>query len=247
MKQILLFLILLTLVLGGCGRVSPVSGMQVTGPVLPDGEITEYAILNAGHQSGVFSMTVQHVAFRDVPSYRLDLVATTRNGAVETSDSSLVFVTRDGMVPLTSFRFIRTGGAIMTTAANYADSSVAISVYAPDGEQQQLLPLGPRTYDADQLTVLGRVIQIQGRQPIEIRIINPMGPPPGGAVLAGRLSFIGDEAARVPAGKFNCVRLLFEFGPQKVTVWYEKTGAHRMVRYLTEDGELEMQLVASRP
>jgi hypothetical protein len=247
MKQILLFFVLLTLVLGGCGRVSPVSGMTVAGPVLPDGEISEYVILSAGHQVGVFSMTVQHVAFRGVPSYRLDLVAKTRDGTVETSDSSLVFVARDGMVPLTSFRFIKTGGAIMTTAANYGDSAVAVSVYAPDGEQQQLLPIGPRTYDADQLTVLGRVIQIQGRQPIDIRIVNPMGPPPGGAVLPGRLSFVGDEAARVPAGNFDCARLVLEFGSQKVTVWYEKTGAHRMVRYLTENGELEMQLVAGRP
>ena len=247
MKKLPSFLVLLTLVLGGCGHVSPVSGMKVAGPILPDGEATEYVMLSAGRQIGMFTMTVQHVAFRDVPSYRLDLVAKTRDGAVETTDSSLVFVARDGMVPLTSFRFITTGGATMTTAANYGDSSVAVSAYAQGGEHQQLLPFGPRSYDADQLTVLGRVIQIQGRQPIDIRIVSPMGPPPGGAVLNGRLSFLGNEAARVPAGKFDCVKLLFEIGPQKVTAWYEKTGVHRMVRYSTEDGQLDMQLVASRP
>ena len=247
MKKLPSFLVLLTLVLGGCGRVSPVSSMKVAGPVLPDGEKTEYVILSAGRQTGTFSMTVQHVTFRDVPSYRLDLVARTRDGSGETTDSSLVFVSRDGMVPLTSFRFITTGGATMTTAANYGDSSVAVSAYAQGGEHQQLLPLGPRAYDADQLTVLGRVIQIQGRQPIDIQIVSPMGPPPGGAVLDGRLSFVGNEAARVPAGNFDCVKLLIEIGPQKVTAWYEKTGVHRMVRYSTADGKLDMQLVASRP
>lgn len=247
MKQLLFFLVLLTLVLSGCGRISPASGMKVAGPVLPDGEMTEYVILRAGRQIGVFSMTVQHVVFQETPAYQLDLVAKTRDGAVETVDSSLIFVTRDSMVPLTSFRFITTGGAMMTTAANYADSSVAVSAYAQGRERQQLLPFGPRSYDADQLTALGRVIQIQGRQPIDIRIVSPMGPPLGGTVLAGRLILVGDDAARVPAGNFNCAKLLFEFGPQKVTVWYEKTGAHRMVRYLTRDGEIEMQLVASRP
>jgi hypothetical protein len=247
MKQLLLFFVLLIPVLSGCGRVGPVSGMKVAGPALPDGEVTEYVILSAGRQVGVFTMTVQHIAFREVPSYRLDLVAKTRDGATETTDSSLVFVTRDGMVPLTSFRFIASGGARMTTAANYGDSSVAVSAYAQGSEQQQWLPFGPRTYDADQLTVLGRGLQIQGRQPIDIRIVSPMGPPLGGAVMDGRLSLVGDEAARVPAGNFNCARLLFEIGPQKVTVWYEKTGVHRMVRYLTGDGEVEMQLVASRP
>jgi hypothetical protein len=246
LKQLLLSFVLSVLVLGGCGRVSPAAGMKVAGPVLPDGEVTEYAILSAGRQVGVFSMTVRYVEFREVPAYQFDLVAKTRDGAVETTDSSLVFVTRDSMVPLTTFRFIITGGAITTTAANYADSLVAVSAYAQGNQRQQLLPFRPRTFDVDQLTVLGRVIQIQGRQPVDIFVISPMGPPLGGNVFEGRISPAGEEVVRVPAGNISCTKLLFEFGRQKFTAWYEKTGVHRMVRYQTGDGEMEMQLVAGR-
>jgi len=246
MKQLLSYLILLALFLGGCGRTSPVSGMTLTGTVLPDGEVTAYTLLSAGRQIGLLTMTIQHVTYRERPSYGIELVAKTRDGAQETTDSSLIFVTRDSMVPLTTFRFIKTGSDIAATAANYGDSAVAVSAYAQGDQQQQMLPFGPRTYDADQLTVLGRVIRVQGRQPIDIRIISPMGLPAGAATLDCRLSFIGDDAVRVPAGNFNCTKLLLQFGSQKVTVWYEKTGAHRMVRYRTEDGELEMQLAASQ-
>jgi hypothetical protein len=221
--------------------------MKVVGPALPDGEVTEYAILSAGRQVGVFSMTVRHVEFREVPAYQLDLVAKTRDGATETVDSSLVFVSRDSMVPLTAFRFIITGGATATTAANYGDSAVAVSAYAQGDERQQLLPIRPRTYDADQLNILGRVIQIKGRQPVDILVVSPMGPPFGGNVFEGRLSMAGEEVARVPAGSIGCTRLVFEFGQQRFTTWYEKTGVHRMVRYATGDGAMEMQLLASRP
>jgi hypothetical protein len=247
MKQLLSLLVLSALSLDGCGRAGPGSGMKAAAPVLPDGEVTEYVMLSAGRHVGEFSMTIQHVAFREVPAYRLDRVAKTRDGAIETNDSSLVFVTRDGMVPLTSFRFIKTDGAMTTTAANYGDSAVAVSVYAQGGEQQQMLQFGPRTYDADELPMLGRVIQVHGRRPVDIRIVSPMGPPPGGAVLEGRLSSAGEETVLVPAGSFSCDKLLFEFGRQKISVWYEKTGAHRMVRYMVGNGGLDMQLLASRP
>jgi len=247
LKRLLLFLVLSVLVLGGCGRVSPAAGVKVAGPLLPDGERTDYVILNAGREIGTLSMTVRHVVFQGTPAYELDIVAKTRDGSVETVDSSLVFVTRDSMVALTTFRFIVTGDAITTTAANYGDSAVAVSAYAQGNERQQLLPMDPRTYDADQLVVLGRVIQIKGRQPVDIRVLSPMGPPLGGNVFEGRISPAGEEVARVPAGSIGCTKLFFEFEHQKFTVWYEKTGAHRMVRYLTGDGDMEMQLVVSRP
>jgi len=242
-----LFLVLSALVLGGCGRVSTGSSVKVSGPVLPDGEVTEYAILSAGRQTGTFSMAVRHVEFGEVPAYQLDLVAKTRDGAVETIDSSLVFVSRDSMVPLTAFRFIIAGGATTTTAANYGDSAVAVSAYVQGNQLQQLLRSGPRSYDADQLTILGRVVQIRGRQPVDILVVSPMGPPLGGNVFEGRISPAGEEVARVPAGNIACSKLHFEFGRQKFTAWYEKTGVRRMVRYRTGDGEMEMQLVASRP
>ena len=247
MKRLLFLVVLSFLVPGGCGRVGPVASMKVAGPVLPDGETTEYSILSAGRQIGAFSTNIRHGSFRGVPAYEVVLVARTKDGAVATTDSSLIFVSRDAMVPLTSFRFILSEGSTMTTAANYADSSVAVSAYAQGTERQQLLPFGPRTYDADELTILGRVLQIQGRQPVDIKIVSPLGPPLGGAVLDGRVSLAGSEVARVPAGSFGCYKLLFELGPQKVTVWYEKEGLHRMVRYLTGDGDIEMQLISSRP
>ncbi len=245
MKNLCRLLVLLALVLAGCGRTGSVSSLVVTGPVLPDGEQTGYVLLSAGREVGTLSISVRHEVFRDVPAYRLDVVARSFDAAGETVDSSVVYATRDSMVPLTTFRFIVTGGAKVTAAANYVDSLVAVSYYSSVGEKEQLLPFPPHTYDVDQLTTLGRVVRVRSRQPVSLNVVSSMGPPPGGAIAEAGLAAAGDETVRVPAGTFDCYKLTYTMGEQSVLIWYEKAGAHRMVRYRTADGELEMLLAGS--
>jgi hypothetical protein len=246
-RRFLFLLALAALAAVNCGRTGPATGMTFTGTALPDGEICEYRLLMAGQVNGAMATMVQRVQFGDVPAYRFDIIARTRNGAVETTDSSAIFVGRDSMTPLTAFRFIRTGGELVTTAANYADSSVAISTYAQGKEKQQLLPFGPRTYDADQLVALGRSIQVSGRRPVEISVVSPIGPPLGGSVMPGKIASGGSETVRVPAGVFDCYKMVYAVGQQIVTVWYEKAGARRMVKYDAGSGEQVMELVSTRP
>lgn len=245
--RFLLMLAVAALAAVNCGRTGPAAGMRFTGYVPPDGEVCEYRILTAGQPNGSMTTMVQHIQFGDAPAYRFDIIARTRDGAVETTDSSVVFASRDSLTPRTAFRFVRTGGELVTTAANYVDSSVAVSTYAQGKEKQQLLPFGPRTYDADQLNVLGRFIQVVGRRPVDISVISPIGPPFGGSVMPGKIGAAGDESVRVPAGTFDCYRLIYTVGQQSVAVWYEKAGAHRMVKYDAGNGERELELVSSRP
>jgi hypothetical protein len=183
--------------------------------------------------------------FREVPAYRFDLVARTKEGAVETVDSSVVYATPDSLRPITTFRFIRSSGALITTAANYADSSVAVSTYAQGLEKQQLLQAGTGTYDADELIPLGRALKVRGRKQVDLAFVSSVGPPMGGVVIRGSVSAGGEETVRVPAGSFECYKLLFKLGQQSVAVWYEKADAHRMVKYVAAEAEQTMELTAS--
>jgi hypothetical protein len=230
-----------------CGRTGPSAVITVAGPVLPDGERTEYLILSAGRETGTLTMTVRHDTAEGIPLYRFDVVGRTRDGAVETTDSSVVFATRDSMRPLTTFRFIKDSATVAATAANYGDSAVAVSAWVQGSEQQRFLPAGPEAYDIDQLNILGRVVQIHGRGPAELTIVSPMGPPAGGSVVRAGLARAGDETVRVPAGSSRCYKLVLTIGQDSITLWYEKVGTHRMVRYLTADGEIEMVLATAAP
>ncbi len=213
-------------------------------PPLPDGETSVYRVLSDGEEVGVYTMTVHRTRFRDLAVFRFDLVMKTITEDGPSIDSATVFVTQDSMFPVSSFHFARTGEALTTSAANYTADAVAIASYGPEGTRQRVLPSGQFTYDADQLTFLGRAIMVPTTgKPVEIRVVSPMGPPPGGGILDGRLGTNTPERISTPAGTFDCNRLIFNLGPRIIAMWIEKTGPRRMVRYASSAGGIVMELL----
>jgi hypothetical protein len=176
--------------------------------------------------------------FKERPALRLDLITATTSGAIQTIDSSIVFVSADSLRPLSSFRFVRVGPALTTTAVNYVREAAAIATFAAGEEVQRLLPFDSRTFDSDMLILLGRAIQLAKDRPVEIKVVNPMGPPAGGGLFEGRVGLVGEEAVTVPAGTFNCRKVVFDLGAYVIAVWYEKTGSQRLIRYETPRGDV---------
>jgi hypothetical protein len=240
----LLVAALCALALCFCGKADLGKTARVEVPPLPEGEVEEYSVLVGDEEIGTYAMTTRRGGFRETSAWRFDLVSRTRQGAIETVDSSAVFVTRDSMKPISSFRFIRTGNALVTTAANYSPGSVAIATYSEQEQKERMLPTNAVTYDEDELTSLGRAIQIPttGR-PADIQVVSPMGPPFGGAVTDGKIGAGSDERVTVPAGTFDCYKLILNVGPNVIVLWYEKAGSHRMVRYATSGGSMTMELL----
>jgi hypothetical protein len=244
MRKLFLPVLLSAFLLCVCGKADLSKFARIEVPPVPDGEVTEYQVLVQDEQIGFYTMTTHQVDFRGTPVWRFDLVSKTVQGNIPTIDSSTVFVTRDSMRPLSAFRFIRTGAALVTTAASYVPGSVAIATYTPQGEKQRMLPIGPFSYDADQLTALGRAIRLPTTgKPIDIQVVNPMGPPTGGAVFDGKIGVAGEGTVTVPAGTFDCDKLILNAGPHVIALWYEKTGSRRMIRYAAPGGSMIMELL----
>jgi hypothetical protein len=244
MRRTLLSAILFACLCLCCGKADLSKFARVDLPPIPDGEVTEYQVLSGDEQIGIYLMTTRRVDFRGASALRLDVVSKTMQGDIPTIDSSTVFVTRDSLRPLGVFRFVRTGAALVTTAANYAPGSVAIATYTPQEEKQRMLPVGQFAYDADQLNALGRAIRLPTTgKPIDVQVVSPMGPPVGGAVFDGKFGIAGDETVSVPAGTFDCYKLILNMGQHVIGLWYEKTGSRRMVRYATPGGGLVMELL----
>jgi len=231
-----------------CGQTRPAEPeLLVSVPLIPDGETNTYRVVIAGDSIGTYTTTASHGRFKDIPAYEVVLVARTRTGDVTAVDSSVIYVSRDSMVPLSSFRFIKTGGAMVTTAANYGPDMIAISAFSQGEETQRMLPAAPATFDADQLTFLGRALQVSPERPQQITIVSPMGPPPGGRLRNGEFRAKGDENIVVPAGTFECYRYELEVDGSIIDLWYDRAGARKLVRYHSAEAGMSMELLPAAP
>lgn len=250
MTKRLLCLCLLVLAAGRCGRTDVETKLNIALPPLPDGEVNQYRVRVVNDSIGILTATLHHdwlepasEAEEPLPVFALVLVTRTMTGKVPTTDSSLLHVRRSDLAPRSSFRFIRTGSALSTTACNYGTGSVAVSSYASGEEKQRLLPTSARTYDIDELTLLGRALKLEPKKPASIAVINPMGPPLGGTMYAAEFRWAGDEEVTVPAGTFDCRKVQLLIGQGQIELWYEKAGTQRLVRYLAAGSGMVIDLL----
>jgi len=238
-----------------CGRTDFQARIALEVPPIPDGEVSHYRVLARSDAIGTYTTLVRHDWLGDdeMPVFGIAVVMRTMTGQVPTTDSSVVLVKRTNLSPRSSFRFIRTGAALSTTAANYSDKSVAVSSYLAGEEKQRLLPVTARTFDIDELTFLGRALRFDKSKPIKIKVVNPMGPPPGGGVFDAEFELKGDEMVTVPAGSFDCRKLLLRLMDEQkaalaeIELWYEKYGTGRLIKYRAEGSGLTIELLPAPP
>lgn len=237
-----------------CGRTDLEARLALEVPPLLDGEVCRYRVLAGGDSIGTYTSSLFHDWLEPglddeepQPVFALILVTRTTTGNVPVADSSLLYVHRHNLAPRSSFRFIRTGNALSTTAANYSVHSVAVSGYASGQEVQRLLPVGNRTFDIDGVILLGRALRLETRKPIRISVINPMGPPFGGVTYDADFTWLGDELITVPAGVFDCRRVRLSMGEEKLDLWYERAGTKRLVRYTTSGSGITVEMLPPAP
>jgi hypothetical protein len=151
----------------------------------------------------------------------------------------VVYVTRDSLKPIAAFHFSRVAQAMTTTAALYRPGSVGVSTFSPQGGERRVpIPTGPNTFDADELTLLGRAVQVPANGSVEFMVVEPMSRPAGGRIAAAKFTPGPDEQISVPAGVFDCSRLDLELGGATVSMWYEKSVTRRLVRYESSSGQV---------
>jgi hypothetical protein len=232
-----------------CGRTDFQARLALEIPPIPDGEVCNYRVLARNDSVGSYTTLVRHdwLGDEELPVFGLMVVMRIATGKVATTDSSVVLVRRNNLLPRSSFRFIRTGAALSTTAANYSDKSVAVSSYIAGEEKQRLLPVSTRTFDIDQLTFLGRSLKFDKNKPVKITVINTMGPPAGGGVLDAEFTLLGDEMVTVPAGTYDCRRVMLKAMGAEIELCYEKYGTGRLVRYRAEGAGMTIELLPAPP
>jgi hypothetical protein len=189
---------------------------------------------------GARVQSTSHITQNNVtPAFVFTTIDRVRPGNFDRLDSTIVFATRDSLIPMAGFHFRRTGPVLVTAAALYRPGSVGITTYDPrSGEACRALPLPAGTFDANQMWILGRAIRLPLGGSAEVVAIQILSEPPGGAFERTTVSPGTDEMLTVPAGTFDCSQLLMVKGTDTIRLWYEKTGSHRLVRSLGSDGQL---------
>jgi len=231
-----------------CGKKDFGEDLKLRIPPIPNGEFNAYRVMAGEDSIGYYTKLVAHDWVREAPAYALVNVMHTSTGDIATRDSSLVHVSRARLTPLSAFRFIKTGTNLLTTAVNYAEQSAAVSAYSSaGGEKQQLLPMKKNTFDNDQLSFLGRALQLDPKQAILVNVVNPMGPPLGGDVITAGFRMGGDEMVTVPAGVFDCRKVIVKVEQSEVGLWYEKAGTGRLIKYSAAGTDLAMELLPPAP
>ncbi len=233
-----------------CGRTDLEARLNLSLPPLPDGEVNHYRVRALDDSIGTYTTMIKYDWLQPakpdeepLPVYMVVLVTRTRTGNVPVTDSSFLHVRRDNLTPRSSFRFIWTGPALATTAANYGTQSVAVSSFAAGEERRQLFPITAKTYDIDGLVLLGRALKLEPKKPARLTVINPMGPPFGGAMYEAEFHLAGDEQISVPAGVFDCCRLELSMGEEQIDLWYEKAGTRRLVRFVAKGSGITIELL----
>ncbi len=243
------FSVFLLLAAMTCGRTDFQARVTLDIPPVPDGEVCHYRVLARADSVGTYTSLVRHdwLGDEELPVYGLMVVLRLTTGKVATTDSSVVLVRRTNLLPRSSFRFIRTGAALSTTAANYSDKAVAVSSYLAGEEMQRLLPLSARTFDIDELTFLGRALKFEKNKPVKVAVINTMGPPAGGAVIDAEFRPAGSEMVTVPAGSYDCRKVLLKAMDTEIELCYEKYGTGRLIRYRAEGAGITFELLPGLP
>lgn len=225
----LLFLPLLCLC-GKAGKVVLQPIVRIDPPPIVDGETNLYEIVDQNNTPvAIRKVTTTRVIYGEIPVFQVtSLEQITKD--THPIESIVVFISREDMTPIASFHFSRAPKPLFSAAAGYQEGYAEIVTATREGEFKRQIPIGPNTFDIHQLTTLGRALRFGQLKPYYILIVIPATSPPGGMSIAAKISQSGIDTLTTPAGRFECYKLVIESDSGKISLWYERVGARRLIQ-----------------
>ena len=208
-------------------------------PPVVDGETVVYEWINLRGNSeplGTRLMKVSRVNL-EIPCFRLYTVdrfpaPDSRLANRYRTESTVVTFNRADLTPLSSLIYPAENDTLLFITTLYQERNARIITRTSDGDIENRLPTGALTYDFFQLPFLCRSLKIISTEiPLHILVITPLTVPPGGMSTIAELSFAGTDTVGIPAGSFECEKILVHQPYLDEIYWIEKTGARRIILY----------------
>jgi|GEM_PF-922994 len=244
-KTISLLLLLTLCLCGRAGKVTLQPIVRIDPPPIVDGETCVYEIADKNNsQVAIRRVITTRVQYAELPAFQVTtLEQETKNSPP--IESTVVYISREDLTPIASFKFSRPPKPLITTAAIYQEAFAEIVSITKEGEFKRHIPIGAHTFDVNQLTMLGRTLRFAQAKPYNILIVVPTTTPPGGMSLAGKVSPPNIDTITTPAGTFECYKLIIESDSTKQQLWFEKIGARRLIQLIDGKTGETVRLISS--
>lgn len=162
------------------------------------------------------------------------------------NESTVVTFNREDLTPVSSLICPAENDTLLFIATLYKERSAQIITRTSAGDIENHLPTGALTYDFCQLPFLCRSLKIVGAEiPLHILLVTPLTVPLGGMSTITELSLAGTDTIDIPAGSFECEKILIHQPHLDEIYWVEKTGARKIILYENLSTGRGLRLIAS--
>lgn len=215
------------------------AGLKLLALNWTDNEICQYQVLIAGQMSGTYKTTIKLAKIDEVPVVELNAVTDIKSVVGEAQDIATVTFRQDNFQPLSANREMTSKGTKYCSTINYTKDKASIKMSTPMGEKSLDLPITANHYDNDEVTTLLRAVDLKQNEEKEINVISGL----AGSAIPIKIKALGTEKLVVPAGEFECNKYQLNLVGRQLNIWYEKTDARRMIKYLDVASNMAMELL----
>jgi len=192
-------------------------------------ETTRYIVTDqGGKQVAVGTLTIEEGGATSTFSQHYE--------NAEGTDDIKVIADSVTLRPQKTIRTIRTKTLTRDVSADYGADKVHIVITGDPAEDEEI-EFPPHAYDIEQSLFIWRTLAFAVGYETQYVVINSNRP----TGRVGTVRVVAIEAVTIPGGTFECWRVEATATNDKVIAWYEKDGAHRLVRY--ETGQFVFELL----
>ncbi len=216
---------------------------KIAVPPIVDGELNLYEWFDTERESlttGYRTVLINRVQ-SEVPVFKIS--TTDFNLEHVPTESTVVLTTRDVMTPIVSTVVLVNNETLNSITTSYHGDRAEVVTRIKGEEIRNYIPIGVLTYDVNQLLTLGRAVRIPPQAPLHILVVIPLTTPPGGMSVVARFIRLGGDTISVPAGLFDCERMVLEISGRREFYLYEKGGPRRLISYYDEQSKRGLRLV----
>ena len=237
MKKVLLVILGLIIMFLSCAKKKEAPSIKLSQPKWS--MINKYQIVVDTTQSGTYFLTNKTSPLGNDTIIELTAVTLVKSINGESRDSSSLILHKDNLKPIKSLKIITSRGATLSSEIAYTDNKAIIKAKLPSGEKSITIPIGPNSFDNDEITTVIGALDIKAGEEKELSVVVGL----SGTSIPVKIKSIGEEKIKVPAGEFDCNKYEMTLVGRAINVWYEKAETKRMIKYLDTQSNMAMILI----
>jgi hypothetical protein len=237
MKKALLVILGLTVLFLCCAKKKEAPSIKLSQPKWS--ETNKYQIVVDTTPSGTYMLTNKTSQFGNEAIIELTAVTLVKSINGDSRDSSSLILHKDNLKPIKSTKIITSRGATLSSEITYTDNKAIIKAKLPSGDKSITIPIGPNSFDNDEITFLMGAIDLKVGDEKELSVVIGL----SGTSIPIKIKGIGEEKIKVPAGEFDCRKYEMNLVDRAIDVWYEKAESKRMIKYVDTQSNMAMILL----